>query len=58
MRYFITNNNDEQSLKTKKYIIEFLNKHSEFILDEKQPEIIISLGGDGRFLKTINIVTN
>ena len=54
MRYFITNNNDEQSLKTKKYIIEFLNKHSEFILDEKQPEIIISLGGDGRFLKTIN----
>lgn len=49
MRYFITNNNDEQSLKTKKYIIDFLSKHSGFIFDENQPEIIISLGGDGRF---------
>lgn len=54
MRYFITNNNDEQSLKTKKYIIDFLSKHSGFIFDENQPEIIISLGGDGRFLKTVN----
>mgnify|MGYP002578428230 CR=1 FL=1 len=54
MRYFISSNEDALSVNIKRKIHDVLSNHEGFTLDGKNPELIISIGGDGRFLKTIN----
>lgn len=55
MRYFINANNDELSVSVVKKIRNFIscNGNDNFIYDENNPELVISVGGDGRILKTI-----
>lgn len=53
MRFFVYSNHDEVSLSLKSYITEQLIEENNFILDENNPELVISIGGDGRFLKSI-----
>lgn len=53
MRYFICANDDQSSKEASKRIKNFLDDYAEFLLDEKNPELVISIGGDGRFLKSI-----
>ena len=53
MKYFICTRDDVNSKKIEHKIDEALLKHG-FIKDEYNPEIIISLGGDGTFLRAIH----
>lgn len=55
MRYFIYSNDDELSLSVVQRIRYFIscNGNGDFIFDENNPELVISVGGDGRFLKCI-----
>lgn len=53
MRYFICANDDELSKELVEKIRNTLKLNADFLYDEKEPEIVISIGGDGRFLKTI-----
>lgn len=53
MRYFICANDDKSSKEASKRIKIFLNDYEEFLLDEDNPELVISIGGDGRFLKSV-----
>lgn len=52
MRYFIFSNQDQRSLQLTDYIKNILLKE-EFVFDEENPEIVISIGGDGRMLKCV-----
>lgn len=53
MQFFIYSNKDEVSVKLKEYLISKLESTKCFIFDENNPSLIISIGGDGRFLKSI-----
>ena len=53
MRYFIACNEDKKSKEVFLKIKNFLKDYDSFIFTEENPEIVISIGGDGRFLKII-----
>ena len=53
MRYFIACNEDKKSKEVFLKITNFLKDYDSFIFTEENPEIVISIGGDGRFLKII-----
>ena len=52
MKYFIYSNKDEKSVKVRKTIINHLNGEG-FIYDEENPNIVITVGGDGCFLRCV-----
>lgn len=52
MRYFIYSNKDEKSLKIRKTILNRLN-NEDFTYDETNPQLVITVGGDGCFLRSI-----
>ncbi len=51
-RYTIVAKNDENSTNIATYLNEKLSK--EFIRDDKNPELVISIGGDGTVLQTLH----
>lgn len=53
MRYLIYNRNDNLSNELKSYLIKNINKDN-WSYDEKNPELIICLGGDGTMLDAIH----
>ena len=53
MRYFICSNNVNDAKNIEKTIINKLN-NSNFIFDEENPNIVISIGGDGTALRAIH----
>jgi len=53
MQFFVYSNKDEVSIKLKEYLISRLESTKRFFFDENNPSLIISIGGDGRFLKSI-----
>jgi len=52
-RYHIVTRGDQNSENLKNHVVERLSQHG-CILDEKNPELIISIGGDGTFLRAIH----
>lgn len=54
MRYIIINRDDDFSKKMSSDIVSFMSKDSFFIKDEKDPELIIVIGGDGTFLHAMH----
>jgi NAD+ kinase len=53
MRYCIRYKKDKTAVETVKKLILKLEEH-HFVLDEKVPEIVFSVGGDGTFLKAVH----
>ena len=53
MKYYICTRDDVNSKKIEQRINEFL-KDYDFTFDEENPELVISLGGDGTFLRAIH----
>ena len=53
MKYFICTRDDVNSKKIEENIIESLKPYN-FVLDEDNPDVVISLGGDGTFLRAIH----
>lgn len=53
MRYFIFSNHDPKSLVLTERIRMFLKDKDAFVFDEDRPELVISIGGDGRMLNCI-----
>jgi len=53
MRYFIDSNSDCTSLEVAKTIKTRLDSTIGFLFDEEKPELVISVGGDGRLLRCI-----
>ncbi len=54
MRYIIVNRDDDFSKKMSCDISLFMSKDSFFVNDEKDPELIIVIGGDGTFLHAMH----
>lgn len=55
MRYGLFVKETEKSLKIKEQLLSYLKNH---ILDDKNPEIVFCIGGDGTFLKAVNHYKN
>jgi NAD kinase len=55
MRYCIRYKKDKTAVETVKKLILKLEEH-HFVLDEKVPEIVFSVGGDGTFLKAVTTI--
>lgn len=53
MRYFVDSNSDSTSLEVAKIIKSRLDSTLGFLFDEEKPELVISVGGDGRLLRCI-----
>lgn len=53
MRYFVDSNSDSTSLEVVKIIKSRLDNTLGFLFDEEKPELVISVGGDGRLLRCI-----
>lgn len=53
MKYFICTRDDINSQKIEKRLNSILQEH-DYELDEENPELIISLGGDGTFLRAVH----
>lgn len=53
MKYFICSRNDVNSKKIEEKLQSVFIEHG-FVMDERSPEIVISLGGDGTFLRAIH----
>ena len=57
MRFYITSKSTPKCLKLKGELIDILMENG-FEIDEDNPEIVFSLGGDGTFLRTIHSYGN
>ncbi len=53
MKYFICTRNDVNSKKIEEKLHSVLSENG-FVIDESNPQIVISLGGDGTFLRAIH----
>ncbi len=58
MRFFICSNEDEVSYRLSAYLKEKLTSSKKYEFCEENPNIVISIGGDGRFLRTIRKYIN
>lgn len=57
MKYYIFNKTNEKTLKVKEEVVKILNNNSH-IEDINNPDIIITIGGDGTYLKAVNFFKN
>jgi NAD+ kinase len=52
-RFSVINKDDQQSIEVKQALINALIK-TQWLLDEQNPDVVISVGGDGTFLRAIH----
>lgn len=56
MRFFVFNNEDSKSKQIAKIVREKLDSFSNFCFSEDNPEIVVTIGGDGCLLRSIHLL--